>query len=165
MPTETESLFDAEHAAFMQRGISISIASCGPDKMPSVARAAGCRVSADRRSVTILMSCKQACAVLADVRRTGAVAVVFSEPSTHRTVQLKGKGALITAPTDADLQVMANYRDAFEKELVPLGYEAAMIRTFLAIPSADVVALSFAPDAAFSQTPGPGAGQTLKVPA
>jgi hypothetical protein len=51
----------------------------------------------------------------------------------------------------------------FVEVLDPLGFEAAMIRTLLAFPDSDIVAVSFTPDEAYSQTPGPNAGSPLKV--
>ena len=65
MDTNSTPLIDTSHAAFITRGISISVSSCGADLMPSVARAIGCRVSTDRHSVTVLVSKSQAAELLA----------------------------------------------------------------------------------------------------
>lgn len=161
---EHAPLIDAEHAAFMEGGISLTVGSCGLDQRPSVARAAGCRVAADRKRVRITLSRVQAAAVLAHVRETGRIAAVFSSPPTHRTVQLKGKDAVIEASTLDDAATVARYRDMLAAVLDPLGFEAAMIRTLLAFPDSDIVAICFTPDEAYSQTPGPNAGSPLKVP-
>lgn len=163
MPTDTAPLFDADHAAFMQRGVSLSVASCGHANLPSVARALGCRIADDQRKVRIMVSEKQAADVLAHVAQRGALAVVFSEPSTHRTVQLKGQDASVEKVVAADLQAVARYRASFVQELVPLGYDPKLIHALLACPDADLAVLAFTPNAAFSQTPGPNAGQALLV--
>ncbi|HXH04504.1 MAG TPA: hypothetical protein VNN09_14465 [Candidatus Competibacteraceae bacterium] len=47
-------------------------------------------------SVSISAASRSA-AVLAELRADGAIAVVFSRASTHRTVQLKGTDAAVTA--------------------------------------------------------------------
>jgi hypothetical protein len=154
-------MLDADHAAFIQRGVSISIATCSRFNMPSTVRATGCRVSQDGSKVTVFVSATQGIQVLADIRDNGAIAVVFSEPSTHRAVQLKGKNASVSGIEDGDFRIVDTYRDAFVRELTPLGFDELLIYTLLSCPPADLVALSFTPCAAYSQTPGPKAGAPL----
>ena len=163
MPNDSRALIDADHAAFIQRGISIDISSCGHDRLPVSARAIGCCVSDDHRTLTILVSERQAEAVVAGVRQRGVLAVSFSEPSTHRTVQLKGSDAVVASASSADLAHAARYRGNYTRELGLLGYNPDLIFALLSCPDDDVVAISFTPNAAFSQTPGPNAGQALLV--
>lgn len=165
MPTEPEPLFDAEHAAFMQRGVSLSVGSCSTGNLPHVTRALGCWIAPDRRTVRILVSRRQSVEVLADIGKNAAIAVVFSDPSTLRTVQLKGRDATEEIASEDDAQVVAAYRHAFVKMLDPHGYDEAAVSTALAISRPDIVALRFTPCAAFTQTPGLGAGEALKMPA
>lgn len=165
MTSPSVPLIDAEHVAFMQGGVSISVGGCNADNMPSLSRAIGCRVSIDRREVTVFVAATHAVALLSDVGANGAIAVVFSQPSTNRTMQLKGRDARILPPLTSDLQLVDAYRDSFIAELVPLGYEARLMRAFQACAPSDVVALTFTPCAAFSQTPGPQAGEPLKTAA
>lgn len=155
-------LIDDELAAFMQGGISLNLAARDGRMMPSVARALGCRVTGNGRSVRILVSQQQAAQVLADVRETGMLAVVVSEPASHRTFQLKGGRARIEAPGAEDLLAVHAYRVSFPAHLEGLGYPPLMIRTFLSCPDEDVVAIVFSPDAVFLQTPGSHAGSELK---
>ena len=161
--TGAKPSIDADHAAFMQGAVGIGIATCSRNNVPNLARAVGCRVSPDFRLVTILVSGKQAAGALADIRANGKIAVVFSQPSTHRTIQIKGNDATIGVASAADLQAVTAHRTAFVRELEPLGYDETMIRAFLACPDADIVSLQFHPSAAFSQTPGPHAGQPLQA--
>lgn len=140
----------------------MSMAACNADGVPTLVRATGCRVSPDRRCVTVFVSATQAAPVIQCIRTNGAVAVVFSEPSTHRTIQLKGCDATVAALIEGDLQRIAEYRNAFVGQLAHLGYEEALIRTLFAYPSSDIVAVSFTPTEAFSQTPGPHAGEPLR---
>lgn len=163
MQTNQAPLIDTELAAFMQRGISLNLGSCGPDLLPSVARAIGCRISADRATVRMLVSKRQGAALIADVETGAALAAVFSEPSTHRTVQFKAHHARVEPASAQDIAAVARYRDGFVEELRPLGYAPELIRSFLACPDADIVALRFTPYAAFSQTPGAGAGHALQA--
>ncbi|MGE5386579.1 MAG: hypothetical protein ACM3SV_11925, partial [Betaproteobacteria bacterium] len=79
--------------------------------------------------------------------------------------QLKGRDAMVEPLGEGDLQRVEAYRDGFVRELAPLGYDARLVRTFLACAPDDIVALAFTPSEAFSQTPGPHAGESLKAEA
>lgn len=156
------TLIDAELAAFMESGTSLNLASCNRALVPSVARAIGCRVTEGGRVVRLLVSQQHAAKVLDHIGETGRVAMVASRPSTHRTVQLKADTARIEHACEADLAAVRRYLDSFPAELAPMHYEPGMIRAFLTCPDADVRAVVFTPCAAFSQTPGSGAGRELK---
>lgn len=163
MGTDGGPLFDAEHAAFMQGGISLNMAACGADLAPSVARALGCRIAPERTTVRLLVSRAQAAAVLAHVGENGKLAAVFSDPSSHRTVQLKATDAAVEATGADDVAAVMRYRNTFVAHLETRGYNPALIRAFLSCPDSDLCAIRFTPCAAFSQTPGAGAGQALRM--
>lgn len=163
MSAANAPLIDADHAAFLQGGISISVSSCGLDRMPSAARAMGCRVGDEHRTITIFLSASHGFALLGHVRQRGVLAVVFSEPASHRTVQLKATDAMVRTVSGADVEHVSRYRAGYARELGQLGYNPALILALLACPNDDLAAISFTPSAAFSQTPGPNAGQVLLV--
>jgi hypothetical protein len=154
-------ILEAEYADFICSGVSINAASGRAGALPSLARAVGCRVSPDRSCVTLLLASTPAAAMLDDIRRSGAIAVVFNQPSTHRTVQLKGNDARIVPPEVGDRELAERYADAFVAELEPLGHAAQVVRTLLAHEPDDMVTVQFTPSSAFSQTPGPSAGMPL----
>lgn len=160
-----EPLVDVRHAAFLQGGVSICIGACDRDLMPTLVRATGCRIAPDRCKVTVFLSATQGALVLRAIRDNGMVTAVFSEPSTHKTVQLKGRDAEIGGLQPGDIHIVERYRGAFSRELEPLGFEEILIRTLLACPPADLVSLSFTPCEAYSQTPGPKAGEPLQATA
>lgn len=155
------SPLDPAHIAFLCGGVSISAAACRPGGLPDMARGIGCKVATDGRTVTVLFAATPAAALLDGVRRTGTLAVVFSEPSTHRTVQLKSTDARIVPVESGDWARAECYVDAFVAELLPFGYQEPLIRAFLACEREDLVAVRFTVDAAYSQTPGPNAGSAL----
>jgi hypothetical protein len=159
-PGAASPLTEAQ-AEFIQGGVGITAASCNAHGRPSLNRAVGCSVTPDRRRVTLLLRRSQAAALLADIERSGAVAAVFSQPSTHHTLQIKSAGAVVHAPEAVDAAALARYVEAFHRELAPLGYTAAWTRALLGHAPADLVAVSFTPQAIFSQTPGPRAGERL----
>lgn len=155
-------LLDAGQVAFMQGGISISVGSAGRDG-PQLVRALGCKVAEGGASVTVFVPESRSQAVQRDVFANGAIAVVFTQPSTHRTMQVKSREARVTALTAADLALVDAYREAFLAELEPMGFTEPMVRAFLACPPGELVGLTFRPTAAFTQTPGPNAGKPLEA--
>jgi len=154
-------LLTAEHAAFITSGVSTLAASRDADHRPSLARAHGCRVSPDRRRVSVLVARTHAGTVLDDIGRCGAVAVVFSYPPTHRTMQLKGTDAVVRPATPEDVAGAAAYVETFADCVLPLGHTREQIHTLFAAPAADFAAVEFTPTAAFDQTPGLKAGAPM----
>lgn len=161
MTTSTAPL-DAEHAAFIRGGVSVIVAARDAANETTVSRAVGCRVSDDGRRVTVLLSAAQSGALLANVRANGVIAAVFSEPTTHRAIQLKGTDAAVVALAADDPHLLAAYRQRLAQQVAPLGFSEGFVRTFLSVAPGDVVAIEFTPSAAFQQTPGPKAGAPLQ---
>lgn len=147
----------------MRGGVSISVASCGGGGLPQLVRAIGCRVSDDGRRVTVFVPEAKSQAVQRDIFANGAIAVAFTQPSTHRTMQLKSRDARVSALAPEDGRLVEAYRDAFVAEVGAIGFQEEMIRTLLSCPPGQLVALSFCPSEAYSQTPGPNAGKKLEA--
>lgn len=124
-------------------------------------RAYGCRVSADRRTLTLFLAVPDSEAVLTDLRAGGAVAAVFSKPSTHGTLQLKGMHAHIVPLEVGDRDLMRAYAQSFRDELSSIGCQDTFTRGITTGAAAEAIGVSFTPTAAFEQTPGPSAGQPL----
>lgn len=165
MTTDSRApLLDEARAAFLTRHVSILVGSCDTRYRPSVVRAFGCRVTPDRGAVTVFLAVPHSTAVLADLRAGGGIAVVFSRPTTHETVQLKGLGARIDPLAEGDRELMRAYGRSFAEEIGAIGFDHPFQRAITAGIEGEVVAVTFVPDAAFEQTPGPAAGQRLAVP-
>ena len=163
MSVAPESIVDAAQAAFMQGGVSISAASCGAAPFPGVSRVLACSVAEDRRRLTIMVARSCAQELLDDVGYSGRIAVVFSQPSTHRTIQVKGDHACLAVPDASLVEAVRIHSDAFVDEVVPLGFAAPLVRSLLAFPVDDIVAIVFTPNAAYDQSPGPRAGAPLQA--
>lgn len=152
----------AEQSAFLQGPLSINVAASGRDGWPCVCRAQGCMVARDRRSVTVLLSARRGREVLDALDTGSGIAVVFSRPATHATLQLKAGHASRVAPNAALRACNERYARSFADELVGLGYGAELEQGIIDLLSpSDPVALRFAPDIVFDQTPGPAAGRVL----
>lgn len=158
--SEASPLKEAQ-AAFILGGVATTLASASAARVPSLGRAVGLSVSPDRRRVTALLRRSQAATLLDDIARCGAVAMVCAQPSTHHTLQIKATDAVVHAPESIDTAALARYVEAFHRELAPVGYTLEWTRAMLGYAPADLVAVSFTPQAIFSQTPGPRAGERL----
>jgi hypothetical protein len=148
-------------AQFIQGGVATTVASRSAANVPSLGRAVGCFVTPDCRRITVLLRRSQCAALLDDIARSGAVAMVCAQPSTHHTLQIKAADAVAHDPGAVDHSALARYVEAFHRELAPLGYPLEWTRAMLGYAPADLVAVSFTPQALFSQTPGPRAGERL----
>lgn len=147
----------------VQSGMSITVAGRDERLVPSIAKGAGCRVGDDGREVTVLVFAEAAEAVLRDIATNRLVAVVFSRPSTNRTVQLKGRDALCVPTQPADLALVRRQLALFAADLGRLGWNEDFVQAVFWHDPTQLVAIRFTPDGAFAQTPGPGAGAALSL--
>ena len=145
----------------MARGVSVIVGSRDAKLRPSIMRAVGSRVDAGGQDITVYLSRGSSRQLLQDIASTGQIAVVFSEPSTHRTVQLKASRAEIRSAVADDAPVLAAYLQSMEHEIQQVGFAPPLTRAMLAHQLDDVVAVRFTPEQAFDQTPGPRAGAAL----
>ena len=152
---------DAGHAAFIQGPVSVIVASRNAELVADVVRGCGCRVSRDRRQLTVLVEPGRASTLLDDVAANGMIAVVFSQPSTHQTIQLKGTDARVVRVTPADRAAARQHLRDWSADLGRIGFDAPFSAA-LHGGTGELAAIRFTPTAAFQQTPGPAAGQPLR---
>lgn len=154
MSADLDCLSDPAHADFLTSGVSISVASCGADHIPNLTRGIGCDVSRDGPDLRVFVIAEQSRALLDDIRSNRNVAVVFSQPGSHRTLQLKGHDASVESLVAGDARIIERYRGAFTHALAALGFGGAFVHALLGSGTGEVVAIRFTPAAAFQQTPG-----------
>jgi hypothetical protein len=159
----TSPLISPAVAAFMQSGLSITVAGRGDRLVPSIARAVGCRVDQDGHEVSVLLFAPAGEPVCRDVASNGRVAACFSRPSNHRTVQVKGQDARSMLATPQEVAIARRCLDLFIEDLLPLGFERRMLEAMFWGHPEDLMAIRFTPDAAYAQTPGPEAGRVLRA--
>lgn len=150
-----------EMLALMVKGVSVIVSSCARDLRPSLMRAMGSSVALGGDAITVYLSRSQSVQLLRDIHGTGRLAVVFSQPHSHRSLQLKGTGAQIRAASATDQPALDRYLASMEQELGLIGYPPAFARAMFSSTLDDLVAVSFTPAQAFDQTPGPHAGQAV----
>lgn len=150
-----------ELVAMIARGVSVNVASCDQRLRPSAMRAMGSAVDPATGNVTVYLARSQAAQLLRDIEAGGRIAATFSQPSSHRTVQFKATRASIRPAAEADRPVLERYLASMEHEIGQVGHPPRNTRALLAWRLEDLVAVSFAPEQAFDQTPGPKAGRLV----
>ena len=153
----------ADHAQFIQSGVSIILASANARRIPSVGRALGCRLSASGDSLELFLIATKVIPLLDDLRAGQPVAVTFTRPSTHRTLQIKAPLAKLLPARMDDRPVIARYLQDFtaDVDVIMGGSQSALLRAALGLPEEVNVRLVLQPTALYEQTPGPLAGQAL----
>ncbi|APW44345.1 hypothetical protein [Rhodoferax saidenbachensis] len=154
-------LLPPELIALIAGGISTIVSSADAALRPSIMRAVGSTITPDGRTVTVYLARRQSRQLLQDLAATGRIAVVFSQPYSHRTLQLKADSVRTRPMEDADQATLAQYLQGMEQEVTRVGFNPSFTHAMLAYAQADVVSVSFEPTEAFDQTPGPRAGERL----
>ncbi|WP_114968486.1 hypothetical protein [Rhodoferax ferrireducens] len=155
------SLLTPDLIAMVDGGVSTIVSSCDAALHPSVMRAVGSAITPDGLSISVYLSRRQSRQLLQDVAASGHIAVVFSQPFSHRTLQVKATSARTRSALPADQPVLQRYLLAMQEEVSRVGFDPAFTRAMLAYQFDDLVVISFEPTQAFDQTPGPKAGAAL----
>ena len=152
-----------EFLAMLVKGVSLMLSSCDHALNPSVMRAVGSRIDDGGRRITAYLGRSQSRQLLADIATTGRLAAVFSQPSTHLTLQLKSRRVSIREARADDQPFMDRYRRSMEQEISTVGFAPVYAQALLAHDPGELVAVEFEPDEAYDQTPGQRAGSPLQA--
>lgn len=150
----------AELAAFMQSGISIILASVDDDGSPLPGKAQGCRVDPSG-TVRVTIIAQPYARLLGALSRGHPVALTFSRPEDHRSIQIKSASARLVEPEREDREAALVQGAGLSDQLVLVGYDRAFSDAYVSCEHSDLAVIAFVPEHAFVQTPGPGAGTTL----
>ncbi|SDB59560.1 hypothetical protein SAMN02982931_04810 [Bauldia litoralis] len=88
--------------------------------------------------------------------------MTFTQPSTHRSIQLKADSAVLSTVDATDGAAVAVQTAGLRAELVDDGYSEAFAAAYCAYEPDELAAVDFVPESAFVQTPGPNAGSALQ---
>lgn len=149
-----------ELAAFIASGVSIMLAAVDRHHRPVVGIALGCLVEADG---TLRIALRPAAnrPVLDAVAAGSCIAATFSRPITHRSIQFKARTVRLCPAGPADVAAVTEQAGIFRDELIAVDHDEAFADSFVAHEPGELQVLSFRPETAFVQTPGPGAGAEL----
>ncbi len=161
-PAPSKPLLDEADALFVQYGVTILVGSRDRALRAATTVACGCRVASDRRRLTVFLNADRAARTLANLTDTGAIAVNFSRPSTHRSIQFKGIDARVVPLLPDDLALISAYRDSFVADLALIHHGETYARIVIPAPNDTLTAVAFIPSQAFNQTPGHLAGRPLR---
>jgi general stress protein 26 len=142
--------------AVVDQGASVLVASRDEKQRPSVMRAMASR--RDGETITVYLARSQSRQLLADIERSGRVAAMFSQPSTHLSIQMKSSAVSVRPADESDRPAIDRYAVAMEGEVESVGYPRHLARVMLASKLDDLVAVSFEAGEVFDQTPGAKAG-------
>lgn len=147
-----------ELARFLETGVSTLVGTRNAAMRPTASRAVGAQVSADRRSLTVCIPQATGARALVDLRECDRVAVTFSRPRDHRTVQIKGRVERTYPTPEAERERLRAYKDAFVEELHIVGMSRQVTGRLAYWPCTTLVVTV---ESLFDQTPGPNAGKIL----
>ena len=131
--------------------------------VPEVSRAWGMHLLVDANEVVICVPSTSGRRLLANLERTGRIAVNVTSPQTYRSFQMKGRVLSIGVASPEDLDRAAAHQRAFVDSVAAVGMSREISpRLFADSPAdpiqPDLTAVRLAVEALFDQTPGPGAG-------
>ena len=142
---------------FLESGVAIQVGTASDAGKPHAVNAWGARVNADG-SMSVFIEAKRASRPLANLAANPRIAVVFGDPITYRSVQLKGYWRSSARPSNTDLEWVGRHRDLFVSSTSLVGDNPNSIRNLW---MDDVTRIDLEVEHAFDQTPGPEAGRTL----
>ena len=145
-------------AALLEGLVAVHVATRDAALVPDETLAAAALPSADGRRLTVYLPVATSETSLANLRENGAIAVVLSQPLTHRTVQLKGRVETIGPARDEERAEVERHAAAFDAEVEAIGLPPAVVRRRTRWPCH---AVTFVVAEAYEQTPGPRAGAPI----
>lgn len=148
-----------ELVAFVEGGLSITVACRDGELRPDGAPACAARVHDDRAHVTLYVHEKAAPPLLRKLEEHAEIAVLFDRPTSHRAIQLKGRFVSSRRARVAERAEVERQLAGFVRELETIGIPPAMSAGWQSWPC---VAVVFRITDCFEQTPGPGAGERLE---
>ncbi|WP_152415459.1 hypothetical protein [Caenispirillum salinarum] len=99
--------------------------------------------------------------VLRAVTETGSIAVVFTQPTTHRSFQVKAADAVVTPPAVGWREAIERHARAFALELREIGFTETFIGAYNACDADRLAGITFTCASGFDQAPGPHAGEPV----
>lgn len=150
--------------SLLQRGLSLYAGGTDARGWPQVARALAIRPLPGSQ-LALAVPVEPAAGLLAAIEATGQIALVLCQPTTHYTVQLKGRDARVEPLAMDQWPELSRNREAFGAEILPFGFDADFADAWFSVASHGPDALRtvrFTPSGAWDQTPGPGAGAPME---
>ena len=146
---------------FLHGPNSILVATQDGALVPEVARGLAVRSDGPDR-LTVWLGAAASGHTARNLARDSRIAVVLERPTTHRTLQLKGRSVVVRPAPDEDRAYAHAYLDAFFDECGQLGLPRRLLERVARWP---LLRIDVEVSALFEQSPGPGAGEPYRAPA
>jgi hypothetical protein len=153
-------VFTAELVEYMESGVSLLLGTRDAALRPASARAFGVEVDAPSSTATVFIAAAGTGITLSNLRDNGRLALTFSRPIDHRSLQVKGRVLSISETDERQRGVQDRYFSRFAEGLIFTGLQQNLLRRIRYFPS---YAVHFQIESMFDQTPGPGAGRSTAV--
>lgn len=153
-------MISADLAPLLESGVSILVGTRDANLVSECTRGLGARVDAGGAELTTFVSEPLAGRTLENVADNGRIAVCFTRPIDHYSIQVKGRVIEVREASAEELLLVDRYRAAIARTLAEIGLPT---RFTMRIASRPCWAVRLAPETMFVQTPGPGAGNPLSL--
>jgi hypothetical protein len=145
-------------ASLLEGLVAVHVATRDASLVPDEVMGAAASLDARSRRLTVYLPVATSETSLANLHDNGAIAVLLSQPLTHRTVQLKGRAEEIRPAREDEREAVLGFAAAFDAEVETIGLPPAVVRRRRRWPCH---AVTFLVSEAWEQTPGPRAGEPL----
>lgn len=156
-------LLDPEILTFIQSSeVSLYLAGCAAQRQPRATRAYHCRPHVDGRRLVVWIA-QHSSELLEGLNSNGHIALVVAHVQTCRSMQFKGVDAQVLPVDPVDYAAILKYQHEFIQKTRSIGHPEDVMRTHAQFRVDRLAAIHFTPSAAFTQTPGPKAGNKMSL--
>ncbi|MGE5596699.1 MAG: pyridoxamine 5'-phosphate oxidase family protein [Hyphomicrobiales bacterium] len=152
-------LVDQQLKAFLESGIATEVATVDGAGRPHHTPGWGPRICDGGAVLQLFLEDPRATQALSDIAETGRLAVVFADPVTYRSIQLKGYASVAGAALPGDTRWIERHRNAFLACIAMIGDPPSALRNMWMDTTYTRVDVRI--EQAFDQTPGRRAGVPL----
>lgn len=145
--------------ACLSEGVSVLIGTVDADGYPACCRGVALTSADDFETLTVYFPVETGQQTVANVATTRRIAVAFSEPISHRSVQFKGTMRAVRVAREEEAVLIRERVERFASVLETIGTSRSLVRRITHWPA---FALEVQIEEVFDQTPGPKAGEVLR---
>ncbi|MDF2180346.1 hypothetical protein P2G88_18975 [Aliiglaciecola sp. CAU 1673] len=145
----------------INQGVGIFAASSNSNCVPALSYVVGCRIHEGRQAITLFVDASEAGCLLENAKSSGRLSAVFSCPSTHQTIQIKGLVLKVSPASTEDFRYIEETVQRFTSDVMGLGFSKDYCVFMNAYDANAIMALTLQPQHIFDQTPGSQAGKLM----
>lgn len=145
---------------FIESGVSILIGTRDAKAIPYAMRGVGVKVHEGRRTLTVFAPDAPGARALENLRATKRIALTFTRPLDHRSIQVKGTVTGMRPGKEEELPLLEKYLEGWAEHVELVGLPRALGSRLSYWPA---TAIDVALESLYQQTPGPSAGTRLVV--